>query len=62
MTDARRLFELPWAELQPRAWQTRMEHFAPWLGLAVPGARHYTTEHYTNEPHRFATVSLTGKA
>ena len=59
---ARRLFELPWPELQARAWQARTEHFAPWLGLAVPGARHYTTEHYANEPHRFATISLTGMA
>jgi hypothetical protein len=56
------LFGLPWEELQPRAWQARMEHFEPWLGLAVPGAVHYATEHYTNEPHHFATISLTGTA
>ena len=60
--EARRLFELPWQELQGRAWAARTSHFAPWLGLAVPGARHYTTEHYVNQPHRFATVSLTGTA
>ena len=45
-----------------RAWQARVDHFPPWLGLAVPGARHYQTEHYRNEPHRFATISLTGTA
>jgi hypothetical protein len=60
--EARRLFDLPWDDLQTRAWSARTSHFAPWLGLAVPGARHYTTEHYVNEPHRFATVSLTGTA
>jgi uncharacterized radical SAM superfamily protein len=56
------LFRLPWEELQARAWQTRTAGFAPWLGLAVPGARRYSTEHYTNVPHRFATISLTGTA
>jgi hypothetical protein len=60
--EARSLFELPWEALQARAWQARTAHFAPWLGLAVPGARRYTTEHYANEPHRFATISLTGTA
>jgi len=58
--EAQRLFGLPWEELQGRAWAARTGHFAPWLGLAVPGARHYTTEHYVNQPQRFATVSLTG--
>lgn len=60
--EALRLFGLPWEELQARAWAARTAHFAPWLGLAVPGARHYTTEHYVNQPQRFATVSLTGTA
>lgn len=59
---ARSLFELPWEELQERAWAARTSHFAPWLGLAVPGARHYATEHYVNQPQRFAAVSLTGTA
>jgi len=67
MTDsatasAEALFRLPWNELQGRAWQTRAEGFAPRLGLAVPGARRYDTEDYANEPHRFATISLTGRA
>ena len=56
------LYRLPWAELQLRAWQARTAHFTPWLGLAVPGARHYQTEHYGNAPHHFAAISLTGKA
>jgi uncharacterized radical SAM superfamily protein len=60
--EAHRLFALPWQELQDLAWQARSAHFAPWLGLAVPGARHYQTEHYENDPHRFAAVSLTGTA
>lgn len=59
-TAAEQLYGLPWAELQGQAWQSRAERFAPWLGLAVPGARHYDTGQYANEPHRFATVSLTG--
>jgi uncharacterized radical SAM superfamily protein len=60
--DSPRLFALPWDELQARAWAARVEHFAPWLGLAVPGAKHYATEDYENEPQRFASVSLTGTA
>jgi lipoyl synthase len=60
--DTRRLFALRWEELQGRAWAARTSHFAPWLGLALPGPRHYATEHYVNEPQRFASVSLTGKA
>ena len=60
--EAERLFALPWEELRERAWKVRTERFAPWLGLAVPGARHYATEDYANEPQRFATMSLTGTA
>jgi lipoyl synthase len=62
MASAEQLYRLPWSELQERAWQVRAEGFAPRLGLAVPGARHYTTEDYANEPHRFAAISLTGRA
>ncbi|MCL7453532.1 MAG: radical SAM protein [Anaerolineae bacterium] len=57
-----RLLQLPLEELLARAWQVRVEHFRPSLDLAVPGARHYRTEHYVNTPHRFATISLTGTA
>jgi len=60
--EALGLFWLPWEELRERAWAARTEHFAPWLGLAVPGAKHYATEDYVNEPQRFATISLTGTA
>jgi len=60
--EVQRLFKLSWEELQGRAWAARTQHFAPWLGLAVPGARHYATEHYVNQRQRFATVSLTGTA
>lgn len=60
--EAGRLFALPWDVLQARAWAARTAHFAPWLGLAVPGAKRYATEDYVNEPQRFATVSLTGTA
>ena len=28
----------------------------------MPGARRYETEDYSNEPHRFAAISLTGRA
>jgi uncharacterized radical SAM superfamily protein len=60
--SAQQLFQLPLEELLARAWQVRVEHFGPHLDLAVPGARHYHTEHYANSPHRFATISLTGTA
>jgi uncharacterized radical SAM superfamily protein len=60
--SAQQLFELPLEELLARAWQARVEHFCPFLDLAVPGARHYHTEDYTNSPDRFATISLTGTA
>ncbi|HSJ57375.1 MAG TPA: radical SAM protein, partial [Anaerolineae bacterium] len=56
------LFALPWPELQARAWLARTEAFPQRLGLAVPGARRFATEDYVNDAHRFATVSLTGKA
>lgn len=58
---ARALYELPWQELSARAWQARVAHSDLCLRLAVPGARRYQTEHYANEPHRFATISLTGR-
>jgi lipoyl synthase len=60
--EAEQLYRLPWRELQARAWQVRAGGFAPRLGLAVPGARRYATEDYSNEPHRFAAISLTGRA
>ncbi len=59
---AEEVYRLPWSELQARAWQARAQGFAPRLGLAVPGARRYETEDYSNEPHRFAAISLTGRA
>ena len=62
MESAESLFTQPWEELQTRAWQTRVANFPPLLGLAVPGARKYDTECYTNTPHHFAAISLTGKS
>ena len=54
-------FHRPWSELQEAAWQVRQRHHPPDLVFAVPGAKRYETEHYHNTPHRFASVSLTGR-
>ncbi len=61
MSEAEVLFRRPWKELQAAAWQVRQRHHPPDLVFAVPGAKRYETEHYHNTPHRFASVSLTGR-
>jgi uncharacterized radical SAM superfamily protein len=38
----------------------RQRHHLPSLSFAVPGAKRYETEHYTNDPRHFASISLTG--
>ncbi len=58
---AKELFERPWAELQAAAWEARRTYHPDALIFAVPGAKRYETEHYRNTPHRFASVSLTGR-
>lgn len=55
------LFRRPWAELQAAAWEVRQRHHSDDLTFAVPGAKRYETEHYRNTPHRFASISLTGR-
>jgi hypothetical protein len=45
--------------LQQAAWDVRQQHHPPVLSFAVPGAKRYDTEHYTNDPRRFASISLT---
>jgi len=61
LSEAEALFHRPWEELQSTAWQVRQRHHPPDLVFAVPGAKRYETEHYHNTPHRFASVSLTGR-
>ncbi|MEE9616164.1 MAG: radical SAM protein [Anaerolineae bacterium] len=61
MSEAEALFRRPWKELQAAAWQVRQRYHPPDLVFAVPGAKRYETEHYHNTPHRFASVSLTGR-
>lgn len=61
ISEAERFFGRPWKELQTEAWQVRQRHHPPSLSFAVPGAKRYDTDHYTNTPHRFASVSLTGR-
>ena len=61
MSEAEALFRRPWKELQVAAWQVRQRYHPPDLVFAVPGAKRYETEHYHNTPHRFASVSLTGR-
>lgn len=58
---AKALFDRPWTELQSAAWEVRRTHHPDELTFAVPGAKRYETEHYRNTPHRFASISLTGR-
>jgi len=55
------LFRRPWEELQAAAWEVRQCHHPADLVFAVPGAKRYETEHYRNTPHRFVSISLTGR-
>ncbi|MCX7682180.1 MAG: radical SAM protein [Anaerolineae bacterium] len=59
--EAKRLFNLPWPELQGAAWTVRHAYHPPELRFAVPGGKRYATEHYRNTPWRFASISLTGR-
>ncbi len=60
-TRAEDLFHQPWEALQSAAWAVRRERHGDELTCAVPGAKRYETEHYRNTPHRFASISLTGR-
>jgi uncharacterized radical SAM superfamily protein len=61
LSNAETLFQRPWDELQAQAWAVREHYHPPQLAFAVPGAKRYQTEHYCNTPHRFASISLTGR-
>ncbi len=61
MNKPETLFHQPWDELQSAAWEARRTHHPDVLTFAVPGAKRYETEHYHNTPHRFASISLTGR-
>ncbi len=61
MSEAERLYRQPWEALQAQAWEVRRAHHPDVLRFAVPGAKRYETEHYANDPHRFAGISLTGR-
>ena len=61
MSEAEVLFRRPWAELQEAAWEVRQRYHPADLVFAIPGAKRYETEHYRNTPHRFASISLTGR-
>ncbi|MEE8389725.1 MAG: radical SAM protein [Anaerolineae bacterium] len=61
MDKSKALFDRPWTELQSAAWKVRRTHHPDELTFAVPGAKRYETEHYRNTPHRFASISLTGR-
>lgn len=49
-------------ELLDAAWTVRRANFDPLLRLATPGAKRYQVEGFRNRPHRFAAISLTGRA
>jgi uncharacterized radical SAM superfamily protein len=55
------LFHQPWEELQAKAWEVRQRHHPAELVFAVPGVKRYDTEYYVNSPHRFVSISLTGR-
>ncbi|MCP4542969.1 MAG: radical SAM protein [Chloroflexi bacterium] len=61
MNKSETLFNQTWEELQSAAWEARRAHHPDDLTFAVPGAKRYDTEHYQNTPHRFASISLTGR-
>lgn len=61
MSEAEPLFHRPWEELQAEAWEVRQRHHPAELVFAVPGVKRYDTERYANSPHRFASISLTGR-
>lgn len=48
--------------LLDRAWAVRKAHFPPELTLAAPGAKRYQADGFSQHPHRFAAISLTGEA
>ena len=61
LTESEALFDRPWPELQATAWGVRRRHHPDVLVCSVPGVKRYDTEHYHNTPHRFASISLTGR-
>ena len=61
MNKPKALFHQPWEELQSAAWKVHRTHDPDDLTFAVPGAKRYDTEYYQNTPHRFASISLTGR-
>lgn len=61
MNEGQSLFGCPWEELQAAAWEVRQRLHPSEIVFAVPGAKRYETEYYCNTPHRFATISLTGR-
>jgi len=61
LSEAEALFRRPWRELQEAAWEVRRRHHPADLVFAVPGLKRYETEYYHNTPHRFASISLTGR-
>lgn len=61
MNESLSLFNRPWEELQAAAWKVRQQLYPPEIVFAVPGAKRYETEYYSNTPHRFASISLTGR-
>ncbi|MEA3377850.1 MAG: radical SAM protein [Chloroflexota bacterium] len=60
--EIERLYHRPAEELLDQAWALRRAHFPPALKLAAPGAKRYQIEGFRNHPHRFAAISLTGRA
>jgi uncharacterized radical SAM superfamily protein len=60
LSEAERLYRQPWEVLQAQAWEARRAHHPDVLRFAVPGAKRYETEHYANDPRRFASISVTG--
>jgi len=60
MLDAEACRTMPLEELLARAWELRKRNFRDVLHLSAPSLKRYSTERYSNKPHAFVSVSITG--
>ncbi len=54
------LYNSPLDELLAEAWATRQRNFPMHLQVAAPGAKRYRVAAFSNDPHLFVPVSITG--
>lgn len=61
-SDLAEAFARPLPELLEQAWAVRRQKHKDCLAFAAPGAKFYEIAGFRNDPHAFATVSVTGTA